>query len=105
MSLLFNSVCESPEDFEDYKNNFNAVKFNYPVKFEHSGEKDHWVWPALIVTVVNCEGKDIHCHHTSVSRRALLSLLGLSQEELKLEFNSKTATMNLTPETFEPREV
>jgi|SRR5665213_677771 len=105
MALIFNGVCMSHQVFETYKHNFEKVKFTNPIKWEHTGEKDWWEWPALIITIVDIKGTEFNCHHTSVAKNDLLHLLGLSQEELKLEFDTKDSKIELTPETFESREV
>jgi hypothetical protein len=95
----------SHKDFEAYKHSFEDVNFSFTPNWEHTGEKAHWIWPALIITVVTIQGTEFSCHHTSLPKKELLYLLGLSQEELKIEFNNKDIQTELTPETFEQREI
>jgi hypothetical protein len=97
----------SKEDFEAYKDELEGVT-TYPVyKHKHWGEKDYWLWPALIITLVETHkeppGQVIEYNHTSISQKRLLKVLGLTQDELKIEFDMKSAEQ--IPEMLDTREV
>lgn len=110
MSVLLNHPCMSEEDFHDYAKELEAVKGSDGYRHVHYGVRPEWTWPALIVTIVEFSRdtenpRNTLCSyaHTSLSQKRLLKVLGLSQAEIKMEFNA--LPVELTPESFENREV
>lgn len=107
MSLIYSCPCMSKEDFEAYKKRFEDVKFSEPKTWKHLGEKGWWTYPAIIFTIVNVNDnvKVIDCHHAILPKESLLKVLGLSQEELKFEFDTKNSPDPTMPEQLDTREV
>lgn len=109
--ILLNHPCMSHDDFEEYKQSINDVLTGPNYRYEHSGEKDYWIWPALIMTVLTVMRDPkkqclylVDCDHTSISQKRLLKVLGLSKEEIKIEFGAiSTAVSEL--DVIENREV
>jgi hypothetical protein len=107
MGVLLNHPCMNQEEFETYKDELESTPSSPVYKQIHQGVKDYWTWPALILTNISFTreppGMVITYHHTSVSQSRLLKVLGLSQEEFKLEFNKRAPEQ--VPEISEQREV
>lgn len=112
MALHFSKACITEGNFEAYKAELDkrASKSGKHYEIEHSRlEIDSPTLPAIVITVVDYssaknpyDGK-VEFGHCFITRDKLLKVLGMSQDEFKLEFNKLTPDQ--TPEGFETREV
>jgi hypothetical protein len=107
MSILVNEVCSSREDFEDYKHRLESCTKDTSWKRSQHGERDAWIWPALIITLItfdNTTGQKMLTYvHTNISRQKLLQIL--KPEEFNYDIKFEPQSIEFVPEIFETREI
>lgn len=103
MAKLIHYPCITKVDFDEYKDWMDGISTKQGYKNYHTQSPDSGIFPALVVSYIHLTDKERVCTHTIISKKTLLKVLGLTQEEIKIEFD-----LNLEPilaDTLEQREI
>lgn len=109
MAVLTSYPCMNQEDFEAYKDSINQILATTEVtEVSHIPTAIYWVWPCIVMTnsVWSYSGskKLVSCYHTNIGARSILKILGLTKEEIKIEFDMKNELPQIS-DSLEAREI
>lgn len=105
--VLLNHPCMTYDDLVAYQKRLDDISADNGNTNEHSFcQEQETVYPALVVSLVSFlpnVPKVRYIAHTAITKNRLLKVLGLTTEDIKIEFNMKSVLA--LPELVEDREV
>lgn len=104
MPLLLSRICKSEQDYKDQIQELDKISAESHHKNEHSGKVT--TFPCILLTLIESSPwEKRYMTHTSITKNMILSILGLSSVDLKLELDSKEITSIVPTVLSDDREV